>query len=296
MPLTARFLPLEQPFFHVAAVADTLYGALGEGGLARLDIDRGTVTPLTGGFKDKWGSLVSFPGLAARGSELFLASIDDAWLARDAGGKLVSARKVAHKGDAMAVTVRVASDTSGEVCVVTAYKTLTRVPPAPGKPVSVKADRDTFWGVAVAPDGSVVANGRDSGRVELRDPVTLEVRQVLEGLKATVLSLAFSSDGRWLVGGDDTTRACLWDLQTGASWPLSGMAKIVRFAWRPDGRFWAVELTRHVALFDPAHPQGPVEDLYPDGLDTRYLTDAALLPDGRLVCVVEDRGVLIVEG
>lgn len=121
------------------------------------------------------------------------------------------------------------------------------------------------------------------------------MRGTLEGLRAPVLSLAFAPDGRRIVGSDDTTRARIWDLRTGDSAPIEGMGKVVRFVWRPDGAgFFAVELTRAIALYDADRPSAPEAIDHPEGLDRRYLLDAALAPDGRLVCVAEEGALVVV--
>jgi hypothetical protein len=160
----------------------------------------------------------------------------------------------------------------------------------------VKDKTEKFWGIAVAPDGALVANGRPNGRVELRDPRSLEVKRVLDGMQAPAIALAFSPDGRFLVGADDTTRARMWNLETGAATEVQGLAKITHLAWRPDGSgFVAVELTRAFAMFDVADPTSPVFDLRPDGFETRYFIDGTWVDDHILAIAVEDRGVLLAE-
>lgn len=293
--MRTTLVPLETPLRRVVALGPDVFVSPDAGGLARVDLASGRLTPLAAPMKDRWGTPSVFSGLARRGSGLLLASIDDAWLAHVEGDALVEERGLMHKGEASAVAIGAACDDAGDVSVVAAYNMLVRVMPGLKRP-KVKAGDDRFWAVAVSADGLRVANGRESGAVELRDPIDLAVVRTLEGLHTTPLALAFSPDGRWLVGSDDSTRSRIWDLTTGAVRDVEGLAKVVKLLWTPDSAcFWAVSLTRHVALFDVTDTSTPTAEVFPEGLDTRYLCDGALLPDGRVVCVVEDRGLLVLD-
>lgn len=293
--MRATLVPVDIPLHRVVVVGDEVIVAPDAGGLARVDLATGALTSLQSPMKDRWGTPSVFSGVARRGPGLFLASIDAAWLAHVEGDELVEDRGVMHKGEAFAVAVGVGCSDAGDVNVVAAYNVLMRLGSGVKRP-KVQSGDDRFWAVAVSPDGSRVANGRESGLVELREPADLGLVGTLEGLQAPPLALAISPDGRWLAGADDTTRSRIWDVASGAVREVGGLAKVVKLLWTPDStQLWAVSLTRHVALFDLADVSAPADEVFPDGLDTRYLCDGALLPDGRVVCVVEDRGLLVVE-
>ncbi|GAB1639802.1 hypothetical protein KRMM14A1259_02250 [Krasilnikovia sp. MM14-A1259] len=115
---------------------------------------------------------------------------------------LTSQFSVPMRSDRVAgVALQVAASRDGRVIaaaavddLLTAVGTTARHEPSGG---------NDFWGVAVAPDGAVLANGRDDGTVELRDPASLAVRRTLSGLTASVLAMSFSPDGRFLAASDD---------------------------------------------------------------------------------------------
>jgi WD40 repeat protein len=90
--------------------------------------------------------------------------------------------------------------------------------------------------VAAAPDGSIVAMGREDGSIVLRDAASGKYLRSLAGHEDQVTCLVFLPDARTLISGgyDNTIR--FWDLQTGeAVRSLSGHSNwVMALALSPD--------------------------------------------------------------
>jgi hypothetical protein len=74
---------------------------------------------------------------------------------------------------------------------------------------------DSFYAVAISPDGSLVASGSDDSTVKLWDVTTGQLLRMLEGHQEAVLSVSFSGDGRVVASGSDDGTVKLWDATTG---------------------------------------------------------------------------------
>jgi hypothetical protein len=237
-------------------------------------------------------------GLA--GGRLLVADIHSARRARLDGDRLVGAgRAVSLRSETCtAGAVTVASDASGAVAAAVAYESLVNLTNGATKRFLTLGDGlPRFWGLAASADGARFAVGREGGLVELRDPRTLAVERTLDGLQAPVLSLAFSPDGRWLAGGDDTTRLRLWDLDADPAAPmeLGGLGKVVALAWLDDGSgLVAVGLTRHLGVFRRGEAE-PAVLIAPGGFGTRYFIGGALVAERFVVVPVEDTGLLVAD-
>src|SRR5262249_3302335 len=74
---------------------------------------------------------------------------------------------------------------------------------------------DPVKALAFSPDGALVAEANDRGRVILWEVKSGKLLRVLEGHEDTVTGVTFSPDGRWLLsaGVDRTVR--VWEVSTG---------------------------------------------------------------------------------
>lgn len=70
-------------------------------------------------------------------------------------------------------------------------------------------------GIAISPDGRLVASGNFGGEVRLRDAATGEVKGELRETAGSVERLAFSSDGKRLATSSSGKAVRIWDLATG---------------------------------------------------------------------------------
>ena len=98
-------------------------------------------------------------------------------------------------------------------------------------------DTQTPRGIAVSPDGDMVAVTERGGTVDLFDTATLQRRRSVRATRGFAAAVDFSPDGRLLAVGGERGRVTLWDAQTlapaGALKGLSG--DIQALAFSPDG-------------------------------------------------------------
>jgi hypothetical protein len=91
---------------------------------------------------------------------------------------------------------------------------------------------------AFSPDGSWLASGDSSGKIQLWEAATgRRVHSFHQ--KATVWALAFSPDGRWLAAGDRSGTIQLWEAATGQEGRSFQQKAIWALAFSPDGRWLA---------------------------------------------------------
>jgi WD40 repeat protein len=102
--------------------------------------------------------------------------------------------------------------------------------------------------VAISPVGNLVAVGGwtrpridgacDPCEIRLYDTATGDMRALLKDHRAPVQALAFSTDGRWLLSGDDAGHAIYWDVESKRQlYALEGIPGPVRdLAFHPDGQ------------------------------------------------------------
>ena len=119
--------------------------------------------------------------------------------------------------------------------------------------------------VAFSPDGKTLAIGWEewtenvfgvlhltSGKVELWDTQTGILKRTLTGHSDSVLSVAFSPDGRTLASGSADRTAKLWNVETGElEQTLKGYRSSVdAVAFSPDSRIVATDDVEMVKLWD----------------------------------------------
>ena len=176
---------------------------------------------------------------------------------------------------------RVAASVAGvsEPAIFSASVNITTVPTAmPFK--TLRGHRDTVFGLAYSPDGSLIATASRDTTIRLWDGRTAEYKKTLRGHTGEVDTVAFSPDGLTLVSGssDDTIR--LWDVATGTTkLQFNGLSySIPVVAYFPDGskiasgtlegeiHVWDALTGQHITSYT-GHVNGNVSsiDFNPDG-------------------------------
>lgn len=113
--------------------------------------------------------------------------------------------------------------------------------PAPTKPAAILSEPSgPVLGLAISPDGRMLAVPCYNGVVKLYDAKTLKVRRTLAGGEARPLALSFSPDRRSLAIGSEsvergTPALVVWDLHAGQlRHVLAGPRRVPAVAFSPD--------------------------------------------------------------
>ena len=144
---------------------------------------------------------------------------------------------------------------------------------------------ETFKPIAFSPDGLQVAADNRAYGVELWDVPTGRQIAVFTGHEKSPSTLAFSSDGRFLVSGDLGGVVKLWNLTTKREqWTLKRSGWIRKIVFSPDGR-------QLLATLDgsPVAQRWDVatrKELAPVGKADAPLSRAVFFPDGKRVLTV----------
>jgi len=186
--------------------------------------------------------------------------------------------------------LKVAADASGEVMVAAARDYILRLKTKGKSPYKHVSDA-AIWGLAVSRDGKTVANGREDGRLEIRDAETLEVIAGSKPCTCPFLAMAFSNDGGTLAFSDDAWQLFLMDMASGEVTQLdAAVGKVIGLSYLSDGRLVVVNLSRMVRLFDGGTCVA-TWDLSGD-LGDRYIQGAAVLGDeSGIVLACEQKGL-----
>ncbi|MEY9888097.1 serine/threonine protein kinase/WD40 repeat protein [Catenulispora sp. MAP5-51] len=145
-------------------------------------------------------------------------------------------------------------------------------------------------GVCFSPDGTTVAVGLWSGKVQLIDVrrLTGTLQQWTVAAHSTLAySVAFSPDGKTLASGSFDKTAKLWDVRNPAAAQLLGTAaghtdRVFDIAFHPDGDVLATGSGDHsLILFDVSNPAAPT--VLTKIAEPDEATGVAFSPDGRLI-------------
>ncbi|MEZ5830109.1 MAG: protein kinase [Dongiaceae bacterium] len=138
-------------------------------------------------------------------------------------------------------------------------------------------------GLAISPDGGLLAAGDDAGNVQLwhlggRQPPTL-----FSGHRQQVWALAFSRDGKLLLSGDRSGEVRLWDTRSGTSEAMikPDDAAIWTIAVSPDDTEFVTVSSSGVRLWD-LQARAIKREI---NRATSPLTRAAWSPDGRYLAI-----------
>lgn len=280
------------PGTHDAVVSTT-------GGLVRLDVPSGEATSLSCSARDQFGEPIRSRALAGMDDHTFaLVDTKRVRILEIRGDEAVEIASVPLANDkALAMALSISASADGQFVVASATSVIQRLD-RDGTSVHVPFDADFSNGidrVLVGPDDLNLFVGRGDGRIERRDPATMELRQTIEGLSTTVLSMAVSPDSQALVAGADRVEARRYDLRQATSTPLEPSGKLTGLAWFSDGSgYVATGLSRAVAVYDREKSE-PRQDMYPRQFDRNYFQASALVDDRHLVLLAEQAGVAIVD-
>lgn len=176
-----------------------------------------------------------------------------------------------------------------------AQRTLYDAALTPGTVRRIRCGESWCWGMAVSPDGRLVATSGDTPVITLWDIATgQEVRQLAGGHSDAVQTITFLPDGKSLLTGawDDTM--VLWDLETG---------EVVHRLENPAGDVNGIAVSPDARLAATATEGGEVVvwDLNVGQIIHRVVHNAdaqvlgvAYSPDGTLIASASEDGTVVV--
>jgi len=145
--------------------------------------------------------------------------------------------------------------------------------------------------LAFSPDSRLVLTAEANNSLRLRDVVTGNEIQCLEGPDAAVTDAVFSPDGRWVVSRDESANVYLWDVESGEIlWTKEELGRLPQLS--PDGRLLALAVHRRVqgVRYQDIHLLNPLDGTLVRSIGSQVETASCLAfsPDGRRLAVGGD--------
>ncbi|MEW6282000.1 MAG: hypothetical protein AB1758_25575 [Candidatus Eremiobacterota bacterium] len=111
--------------------------------------------------------------------------------------------------------------------------------------------------IVSSPTQNVIACWFSDAKVRLIEPLSGEIRHTMEGHEDTVMSCAFTGDGKLLVTGSKDASVRIWDVETGQMLHLLekrlGGEAVTHIAISPDGKYMLIKRERSpLQIWDPA--------------------------------------------
>jgi WD40 repeat protein/serine/threonine protein kinase len=140
-------------------------------------------------------------------------------------------------------------------------------------------------GVAVSPDGTLIASASFDNTVKIWDAVTGKELRTLNGHAAAVIRVAFSPDGLHVASASADKTLKVWEVDSGKELvTLRGHAgAVISVAYSPDGRRLASTSGELVKVWDVA---SGTELRTLSKLDGLVATNVSFSPDGRRIAAV----------
>jgi WD40 repeat protein len=154
---------------------------------------------------------------------------------------------------------------------------------------SIIRHTDAVHGVAISPDGTIVASASADMTIGLWSTATGEaIHAPLTGHTKGVMAVAFSPDGRYLVSGGDDGQVILWDVNGGFSSTVifTGDSWVWNVAFSPDGKYLTVSFMNDlIAVLSMADKQVVCPMSASTGDSTDFFPSLTFAPDSRTLAV-----------